>query len=143
MTVAARVFNAGVFPARDVRVRLSLEGRPPIEQTSDARRSFAPARPIRSADQASRACITVFVEVAGGDDLPFDDRRWLAFEARRPDRVLLVDGEPGPSVFGNETYYLETALRLRLPGRRLERHSRRPTSRPALPGAAGKALCPT
>ena len=53
-----------------------------------------------------------FVEVGGGDDLPFDDRRWLAFEARRPDRVLLVNGEPGPSVYGNETYYLETALRL-------------------------------
>ena len=64
----------------------------------------------------SRACIHGFVEVAGGDDLPFDDRRWLAFEARLPDRVLLIDGEPGPSVFGNETYYLETALRLRLPG---------------------------
>jgi hypothetical protein len=57
-----------------------------------------------------------FVEVAGGDDLPFDDRRWLAFDARRPDRVLLIDGEPGPSVYGSETYYLETALRLKLPG---------------------------
>ena len=57
-----------------------------------------------------------FVEVAATDDLPFDNRRWLAFEARLPDRVLLIDGEPGPSVFGNETYYLETALRLRVPG---------------------------
>ncbi len=56
-----------------------------------------------------------FVEVGGGDDLRFDDRRWLAFEARRPDRVLLVDGEPGTSIYGNETYYLETALRLKLP----------------------------
>jgi hypothetical protein len=57
-----------------------------------------------------------FVEVPAPDDLPFDNRRWLAFLARLPDRVLLIDGEPGPSVFGNETYYLETALRLRLPG---------------------------
>jgi hypothetical protein len=30
---------------------------------------------------------------------------------------LLVDGEPGSSVFGHETYYLETALRLALPGK--------------------------
>ena len=40
-----------------------------------------------------------FVEVAAADDLPFDNRRWLAFQARLPDRVLLIDGEPGPSVF--------------------------------------------
>ena len=39
---------------------------------------------------------------------------WLAFEAKRPDRILLVDGEPGPSVYSHETYYLETALRLRI-----------------------------
>jgi len=52
----------------------------------------------------------------GGDDLRFDDRRWLAFEARPSDQVLLIDGEPGSSVYGNETYYLETALRLKLPG---------------------------
>ena len=38
------------------------------------------------------------------------------FRRALPDRVLLIDGQPGPSVFGNETYYLETALRLRLPG---------------------------
>lgn len=35
------------------------------------------------------------------------------FEARHPDRVLLVDGQEGRSVFSNETYFLETALRLR------------------------------
>jgi hypothetical protein len=51
------------------------------------------------------------------DDFPPDNRRWLAFEARPPDRLLLVDGEPGRTVYANETYYLEAALRLRLPGR--------------------------
>ena len=53
------------------------------------------------------------VGIVGEDDFPPDDRRWLAFEARRPDRILLVDGDPGPSVYSHETYYLETALRLR------------------------------
>ena len=57
-----------------------------------------------------------FAVVKGDDELPFDDRRFIAFETRSAVRVLLVDGEPGPSVFGNETYYLETALRLGVPG---------------------------
>ena len=48
--------------------------------------------------------------------MPFDDRRWLAFEARAAEGVLLVDGQPGATVYANETYYLESALRLRLPG---------------------------
>ena len=50
----------------------------------------------------------------------------FAFETRMPERVLLVDGEPGPSVFGNETYYLETALRLSLPGEQAKEASRHP-----------------
>lgn len=50
------------------------------------------------------------------DDLAFDNRRRLAFEARHPDRLLLVDGDQGNSVYTNETYYIETALRLRMKG---------------------------
>lgn len=46
------------------------------------------------------------------DGSPWDNLRYVAFEARHPDRVLLVDGDEGRSVFANETYYLETALRL-------------------------------
>ena len=82
-----------------------------------------------------------FVEVAARDDLPFDNRRWLAFQARRPDRVLLIDGEPGPSVFGNETYYLETALRLRLPGDE-PAASASPYEPTRVPGAARGVPCP-
>jgi hypothetical protein len=47
------------------------------------------------------------------DTFALDNRRWLAFEARKPERVLLIDGQEGRSVFQNETYYLETALRVR------------------------------
>jgi hypothetical protein len=54
------------------------------------------------------------VELTGDDEFPADDRRWLALDARPPDRLLLLDGQPGVSVYGNETYYLEMALRLRL-----------------------------
>jgi hypothetical protein len=114
-SVAARVFNASLLPARDVRVKLSLERLRPIEQTvtvaGHERRLVRFEVPVREP-----GLLHGYVEVAAGDDLPFDDRRWLAFPIRRPDRVLLVDGEPGPSVFGNETYFLEMALRLALPG---------------------------
>ena len=138
--VTARVYNAGAFPARDKRIRLSLEGKPAVEKTV-------------SIDGRSRqlvrfeAPVTVpglyhgFVEVAGDDDLPFDNRRWLAFQARRADQVLLIDGEPGRSVFGNETYYLETALRLRLPDD-LAAELPTPYDPSAWPGAARAARCP-
>jgi hypothetical protein len=115
VTLAARIFNAGVLPARDVRIRLALEGQPAIEKIATL---------VGRSRQLVRFEVPIkeprlyhgFVGVVGGDDLPFDDRRFLAFDARLPDRVLLIDGEPGPSVYGNETYYLETALRLKLPG---------------------------
>jgi hypothetical protein len=113
--VAARVFNAGLFPAPVVPVRLVLDGGGP---RVDLTRSVAVAGNAR---QVVRFSFTPpapglyrgFVEVSGGDDLAFDDRRWLAFEVRGPDRLLLLDGAPGPSVYRNETYYLEMALRPR------------------------------
>lgn len=46
------------------------------------------------------------------DTMWVDNQRWVAFEARHPERILLVDGQEGRSVFSNETYFLETALRL-------------------------------
>ena len=106
--ITARVFNAGIFPGSNIKARLSLEGIAAIEHTvtlaGHTRQLVRFEVPVTEPGHYRG-----FVEVAGNDDLPFDDRRWLAFEARRPDRVLLVDGEPGPSVYGNQTYYLETA----------------------------------
>jgi hypothetical protein len=53
------------------------------------------------------------VTIAPADDaLALDNRRYVAFEARHPDRVLLVDGQEGRAIFNSETYFLETALRL-------------------------------
>jgi hypothetical protein len=113
--VAARIFNAGRFPERDVPVRLALEGMRPLEQTitveGRTRRNVHFDIPLKKP-----ALLSGYTAVLGGDELPFDDRRFLAVETRMPERVLLLDGEPGPSVFGNETYYLETALRLAVPG---------------------------
>ena len=116
--VAAQVANLGLFPARDVAVRLVLEAEgASVDQTQKI--SVAPG-----ANQAVSFSVPIekpgqyqgYVEVSGDDGYPIDDRRWLAFEAQQPDRLLLVDGEPGASVFGNETYYLEAALRLAVAG---------------------------
>jgi len=120
IVVSAHVSNAGVLPAHDVQVRLCLEG--------SGGKLADQSRTISIAPSASRqidfsvpidqpGLYQGFVEIAADDGFSADDRRWLAFEARSADRLLLVDGEPGSSVFGNETYYLETALRLALPGK--------------------------
>jgi hypothetical protein len=115
VVVTARVLNSGLFPVREAQVRLSFDGQPAIAQTvaieGRSRRLVRFEAPIRKP-----GLYHGFVAVDGKDDLSFDDSRYLAFEARLPDRILLIDGEPGGSVYGNETYYLETALRLRVPG---------------------------
>ena len=115
VSIAARVQNAGLFAAQDVRVKLSIEGLPELEQAVSvegrSRRVVHFEVPIHDP-----GLYHGYVEVAAGDDLAFDDRRWLAFAARKSDRILLVDGEPGPSVFSHETYFLEMAIRLALPG---------------------------
>jgi len=49
--------------------------------------------------------------VLAGDELPFDDRRTLAFEARSRLTVLLVDGSPGGAdLLSSGTGYLSLAL---------------------------------
>ena len=52
------------------------------------------------------------------DDLPVDDRRFLAFSVAPPARVLLVDGDPGRAPYESETYFLQAALRLAPPAER-------------------------
>ena len=114
-TVVARIANTGSFPARDVRLSLSLDQLSPLEKaiSLDAHTRQVVRFPIELREprlyQGS-------VDIAGDDDFAADNRRWLAFEARRPEQILLVDGQPGSSIYSHETYYLEAALRLRVPG---------------------------
>jgi hypothetical protein len=119
VAVTAQLHNAGPFPCRDVRVRLVLEGGDPkIEQTQTVSVSAGSSQEVHFSVPVEKPGVyTGFVEVADDDEFPLDNRRWLAFEARPPDRLLLVDGKPGRTVYTNETYYLEAALRLRVPGK--------------------------
>ena len=115
--ISALVFNGGSFPARDVEVRLTLEGGGETFRLSETIGVGGSSRgEVRFSPGIRKPGLyRGFVEIMTPDELPFDNRRWLAFEAKVPDSILLVDGEPGPTVFANETYYLEAALRLRLP----------------------------
>ncbi len=116
VVVTAGVVNAGPLPATAVPVRLSLEGPEgpwqQVQTVSIGPASRSTARFVLPIEKAG--LYTGFVEITAEDPFPPDNRRWLAFEARLPDWLLLVDGAPGSTVFGNETYYLEAALRLRL-----------------------------
>jgi hypothetical protein len=114
--VRAQVRNVGAFAAKNVSVRLTLDGPTPVRE--QVRTVSVPAGAYQEAafDVAieTPGIYTGRVELAEKDEFPADDRHWLALDARPPDRLLLLDGHPGISVYGNETYYLEMALRLRL-----------------------------
>ncbi len=118
--VRATVRNFSALPARGVELQADFQG-PTGELTAK-----------REVDLAAHATATVELPIAAKSDgiyrgklelltsntgrhdsLAVDNLRWIAFEARQPERVLLVDGEEGRAVFQNETYYLETALRIR------------------------------
>ena len=77
MRVVARVFNAGLFPARDVPVSLALEGMKPLEQTITVEGRTRRTRPLRRAARQASAFIPDSSLVKGGDELPFDDRRYF------------------------------------------------------------------
>lgn len=113
--VRAVVRNHGPLPVRNLQIRCDLQSAEGTQFKLD-----------RSLDLAGHGHAVVDFPLAidkdglykgkfaitSADALALDDTRWLAFEARHPERVLLVDGDEGRSVFNNETYFLETALRL-------------------------------
>jgi hypothetical protein len=119
VVVRSQVRNAGPFSANNIAVRLTLTGPAPIPQ--QVRTITVPARAYQEAvfelPIEKPGIYTGHVELSGEDEFPADDKRFLGLDARPPDRLLLLDGRPGISVYGNGTYYLEMALRLRLTDR--------------------------
>lgn len=116
LVVRAQIRNAGPFAANNVSVRLTLDGPAPVRQqvqtvTVSARAYHEAAFEVPI---EKPGIYTGRIELIGDDEFLADDQHWLALDARPPDRLLLLDGQPGFSVYGNETYYLQMALRLRL-----------------------------
>lgn len=116
--VAVRVVvrNHGPLPARNLKATCEVTSMSKERFTADQEFSL-PGHgnavlefplPLKS-DGLYQGQVSLVVD----DALSHDNLRWIAFEARHPDRVLLIDGQEGRSIFSNETYYLETALRLR------------------------------
>ncbi len=107
--------NYGALALQKVQVKCVLDGpdgRIEVSGTSDVPGRGSAVLDLPLAVK-SDGLYKGHVDGAFDDVLVLDNRRWVAFEARHPDRVLLVDGQEGRSIFSSETYFLETALRLR------------------------------
>ncbi len=127
-------------------MRLRLSGGPsPIEATQKVAIDAGASQVVRFPIEAIRpGFYQGSVAVAPKDELALDDARWLAFEARSTDRVLLLDGDPGSSVYASETLcYLEIARPAPACGGQSEINGDGVRAGPTGPGRAGAGACPT
>ena len=120
VVITATVRNASPLPVESVPVRFHLEsaGATSIDQErtipldGDATVGVDFAIP-----EIGEGVWRGHVEIgAEGDELSFDDRRYLAIEVAPAAPVLVIDGDPARSPLEAETYFLATALRLAPPG---------------------------
>ncbi len=115
VSVSATVRNASPLPVSGLGVKFHLEaeGATPIDEARTiALDGDASATVEFAVPELAEGLWRGHVAVEGGDDLPFDDRRYLALAVAPPSRVLVVDGDPGRSPLEAETYFLKAALRL-------------------------------
>jgi hypothetical protein len=117
IAVSVRLYNSGAFPVTKVPLTLQLSGPGgSIETTQAVSMAAGHRQSIELKLQVTQPGIYQGVATVDRDDpLPWDNRRHLAFEVRYPDRLLLVDGDSGRKPWENETYFVETALRLQTP----------------------------
>lgn len=115
VSVRAVIRNSGALAVRNLPVKCDLADRSNesfrVQKTIDipGRGSAVVDFPLAIVkDGLYKGHVTIEID----DAIVLDNQRWIAFEARHPDRILLVDGQEGRSVFNGETYFLETALRL-------------------------------
>jgi hypothetical protein len=122
-TVTADVFNASPLPVAKCPVRLHIEAggaKHDLERTIDLE-GGATASVVFPLEKLDEGLWRGQVEASIGDELPFDDRRYLALSVAGPARVLIVDGDSGRASYESETYFLQAALRLAPPGERFAR----------------------
>ncbi len=115
VTLRIAVRNFGPLPVKNLSLQVRLDGpagKVAADKTIDVAGSGRATVDVPLNVQTD-GVYRGYVAMNASDDLAWDNRRWVGFEARHPDRLLLVDGQEGRTVFANETYYLETALRLR------------------------------
>ncbi len=117
VTVAIRLYNSGAFPVTNIPFTISLRGPgAPIETTQTISLKAGQRLSVETKLDITEQGIYQGTAMIDFDDpLAWDNRRYLAFEVRHPDRLLLVDGDPGRQPWENATYFVETALRLQTP----------------------------
>ena len=116
--VDAEIVNFDDKPASAVAVTLRLDGKAVAAGLVDV-----PARgrvvkrflhtfraPADSKPSAPGATHDGSVEIAGGDGLADDDRRFFRADEKKSVRVLVVDGDPRTQRRDDEVWYVETAL---------------------------------
>ncbi len=122
-SITADVFNASPLPVSKCPVRLHIEAgdqKRDLERTLDLE-GGATASVEFPLEKLTEGLWRGHVEASIGDELPFDDRRFLALSVAAPARVLIVDGDPGRASYESETYFLQAALRLAPPAQRFAR----------------------
>jgi len=106
----ARVANYGPETASGVTIGLFVDG---FRQQTSAPRDIAPGGAAQwefrySFRTAGSHAVTAELDA---DNLPKDNRRFLAIEARENIPILCVDGKPGTELFTGGTDYLRQALK--------------------------------
>ena len=111
LDVTVMVRNHSDEPVRSLRVDLLLGGETVGQQLTDLRADEEVAVPFRIvAPEAGLHWGEVRLQ---GDAFAEDDRFYVALQTVSPARVLVVDGDPGTSLFDSETFYLLSALQPR------------------------------
>jgi len=124
LTITASVFNASPMPVSSLPVRLHLE-------SGDAERDMDKIVDLDGATtkqivfelkDSPKGLWRGYVEASlEGDELRFDDRRYLAIDVAPPATVWLLDGDAGRYAGGDETYFLNAALRLAPEGKKYDK----------------------
>lgn len=138
-SVAATVVNGSPLPLYKVPVKLHVEvdGKArDVERAIDLDGGASANVSFELADLPAGLC-RGHVEAAVEDDLPFDNRRYLAVAVAPPTPVLVVDGAPGRANYDAETYFLQAALRLAPSG---EHFAKAPFNPQVFPFVAGASL---
>ena len=111
LDVTVWVRNRSDEPVRSLRVDLLLGGETVGQQLTDLAADEEVAVPFRIVAPAAGLH---WGEVRlQGDAFGEDDRFYVALRTVAPARVLVVDGDPGASLFDSETFYLFSALQPR------------------------------
>ena len=111
LDVTVWVRNHSDEPVRSLRVDLLLGGDTVGQQLTDLSADEEVAVPFRIvAPEAGLHWGEVRLQ---GDAFAEDDRFYVALQTVSPARVLVVDGDPGTSLFDSETFYLFSALQPR------------------------------